>query len=101
MAHPPKYLQHVLWSADINRLDVQADKHYIIHQIFSHGRFEDFRWLFLTYTFPDIIRVFTTVPYKDYRPARFHFIKNILLGLTNTALDKRRYVKNIPRDLGQ
>lgn len=100
MAHPPKNLQHVLWSADINRLDVQADKHYIIHQIFSHGSFEDFRWLFQTYSFTDIIRVFTTVPYKDYRPARFHFVKNVLLGLKNRALDKRRYVKNIPRDLG-
>lgn len=100
MAHPPKDLQYVLWSADINKLDVQVDKHYIIHQIFSHGSFEDFRWLFQTYSFTDIIRVFTTVPYKDYRPARFHFVKNILLGLENRALDTRRYVKNIPRDIG-
>lgn len=100
MAHPPKDIQHILWSADINKLDLQADKHYIIHQIFSHGRFEDFRWLFRTYSFPDIIRVFTTVPYKDYRPARFHFVKSILLGLQDHALDKRRYVKNIPRDIG-
>lgn len=100
MANPPKNLQHVLWSANINRLDVQVDKNYIVHQIFSHGSFEDFRWLFQTYPFTDIVRVFTSVPYKDYLPARFHFVKNILLGLTDSALDKRRYVKNIPRALG-
>lgn len=99
MAHLPKDLQHVLWSANINRLHVQADKHYVIHQIFSHGRFEDFHWLFQTYSLTDIIRVFTRVPYKDYRPARFHFVKNILLGLTDSVLDERRYVKNIPRAL--
>lgn len=100
MAHPPKDLQHVLWSADVTRLNIETDKHYIIHQIFSHGSFDDFRWLFHTYPLSDIIHIFTTVPYKDYRPARFHFVKNILLGLENHTLDKRRYVKNIPRDLG-
>ncbi|OGG30093.1 hypothetical protein A2971_04480 [Candidatus Gottesmanbacteria bacterium RIFCSPLOWO2_01_FULL_46_21] len=100
MAHPPKNLQHVLWSVNTDRLDIETDKHYIIHQIFSHGRLEDFRWLFQTYSFTDIVRVFTHVPYKDYRPARFHFVKNILLGLTSSTLDKRRYVKNIPRALG-
>lgn len=100
MIRPPKKLQHVLWSTDTDRLDIEKDKNYIIHQVFSHGRFEDFGWVFRTYPLSDIIRVFTTIPYKDYHPARFHFVKNILLGLQNHTMDKRRYVKNIPRDLG-
>jgi hypothetical protein len=100
MDHPPSNLQHVLWSVNTELLDIDSDKQYIIHQIFSHGSFEDFRWLFQTYPFSDIVSVFTGVPYKDYPSARFHFVKNILLGLSDSPLDTRHYVKNIPRDLG-
>ncbi len=100
MAHPPKSLQHVLWSVDVNKINLETDKAYIIHQIFAHGSFDDFRWLFRVYPLPDIIRVFTATPYKDYRPARFNFVKNILLRLKDRAMDPRRYVKNTPRAIG-
>lgn len=96
----PKRLQPILWSTDINHLDIETDKGYIIHQIFAYGILEDILWVFKTYPLQKIIKVFTTVPYKDYRAARFNFVKNFLLHLKNRELNDRLYVKNIPRDFG-
>ena len=101
MAHPPKKLQHILWSVDVNHLDIEQDKNYIIHQILSYGMIEDFIWLFRTYSLKDVLKTFTNVPYKDYRPARFSLIKNYVLGLKSFPMDERFYVKNTPRPLGQ
>lgn len=95
----PKQLQSILWSADINNLDLGRDKGYIIHQIFSYGDLDDIRWLLKTYPKHLIKRVFINTPYKDYQASRFYFVKNYLLGLKNQDLDERHYVKNIPRDL--
>lgn len=97
--HVPKKLQAVLWSVDVKRLDIDRDKNYIIHQILSYGRLEDILWLFDNYAREDLRRVFTTIPYKDYSPSRFHFVKEYLLGLKHHSLDERLYVKNIPRRL--
>lgn len=95
----PKRLQAVLWSVDVNHLNKQRDKAYIIHQIFSYGRLEDILWVFNTYTKEEIKKTFTQRPYKDYWPSRFYFVKNYLLGLTQDTMDERLYVKNTPRRL--
>ena len=99
MAHPPKSLQGTLWSAEVNTMDVEIDKDYIIHQVFSHGSLEEMLWILQTYSRDTIRHVFTTVPYKDYRAPRFYFIKNYLLQLHAVPLNERRYGKNIPRDI--
>lgn len=99
MAHPPKSLQGILWSAEVNTMDLEKDKGYIIHQAFSHGSLEDMFWILRTYPRDTIRRVFTTMPYKDYRAPRFYFIKNFLLQLRAIPMNERRYVKNIPRDI--
>lgn len=100
MKQIPKRLQAVLWSTDVKLLDLERDKGYIIHQIFSYGRLEDIQWVFKTYPKEEIKRVFINRPYKDYWPSRFHFVKQYLLGLTRYPLDERLYVKNTPRRLG-
>lgn len=96
----PKSLQGVLWSVDVSHLDIEQDKGYITHQIFAYGNLPEFLWLFKTYGIEKIRQVFTDIPYKDYRAARFHFIKNILLNLKDRSMDERYYVKNIPRAIG-
>lgn len=96
----PSHLQAVLWSVNIHDLDLQKDKSYIIHQIFSYGRLEDIVWLFRSYPKKEIIDVFATTPYKNYRESRFQFVKNYVLGLNNSTLNEKLYVKNTPRDLG-
>ena len=97
MSQLPASLQGVLWSSTITKLDLARDRTYIIHQILSHGRLEDIRWLFQTYSKEKILSEFH-LPYKAYRPARFHFVKTILLQDT-TSLSEARYVINTPRDI--
>lgn len=95
----PKRLQSVLWSVDVRHLDIDRDRGYIIHQILSRGRMEDILWLLKTYLKKELRTVFITIPYKDYDASRFYFIKDYLLNLSATKLNKKYYVKNIPRDI--
>ena len=95
----PQRLQAVLWSSDVRKLDLERDKAYIIHQILSYGDMDEILWVFRTYKLSEIIKTFTTIPFKDYRKARFYFIKNILLHLENRHMNELLYVKNIPRDI--
>ena len=96
----PSHLQAVLWSANIDDLNLQKDKPYIIHQILACGRLEDIVWLFRTYPKAEIINIFTTTPYKNYQASRFQFIKNYVLHLNHSHLNEKLYVQNTPRDLG-
>lgn len=95
----PGGLQGVLWSIDIDRLDLIRDKVYIIHQVLAYGTLKEILWLLKVYTNKDIIDTFTCFPYKDYIKPRFNFVKNIILGLKNISMNEARYVKNIPRDI--
>lgn len=96
----PKRLQGVLYSVNLDKLDLEKDRSYIVHQILSHGRMEDIKWLLKTYPKNTLRAVFTSSPYKDYPPAMFNFAKNYLLGLENVKLDPSRYVRNTPRAIG-
>ena len=96
----PKRLQGILWSVDVNDLDINRSKSYIINQILSLGFLEELRWLFKTYPLPVIKRVFIRKPAKIYTPSAFNFCKKILLGLENKDLPPNKYVKTLPRDIG-
>lgn len=95
----PKKLQSILWSTDVNLLDREKHKGYIIHQIFAYGSAKEIRWVFQNYSKEEIVKTFQKY-YKDYRRERFLFVKNILLGLRNWHPDERYYVKNTPRVVG-
>jgi hypothetical protein len=92
----PKSLQWVLWSADVNKLDKERDKYYIIHQILAYGTLKEIIWVFKNYSTKTIISIFKQ-SFKDYRRSRFYFVKNYLLSLKNWQPDERYYVKNTPR----
>ena len=89
----PKHLRAVLWSADINNLNLDKDKYYIIHQILSFGILDDISWLTGIYSKKDIIDIFM-VSFKDYSRPRFYFVKDAILGLKNWHPDEKYYVKN-------
>ena len=91
----PKHLQSVLWSTDVQKLDSEKDKTYIIHQVLIYGTLEDIRWLFQTYSKQEIRTVFLTVPYKNYPRVVFHFIKNYILNLKAQTIDEDLYVTSI------
>ncbi|OGH18326.1 MAG: hypothetical protein A2868_02985 [Candidatus Levybacteria bacterium RIFCSPHIGHO2_01_FULL_40_15b] len=95
----PQKLQGVLWSRDVRKLDPEQDKDYVIHQTLSYGGLDEILWLFRAYEPSQIVKTFTTTPFKDYRKARFYFVKNILLNLEDHDMNELLYVKNIPRDI--
>jgi len=91
---PLKRLQSILWSVNINNLNLDKDKYYIIHQILAFGILDDISWLNRTYSKKDIIDIFM-VSFKDYTRPRFYLVKDALLGLKNWHPDEKHYVKNI------
>src|SRR3989304_7077168 len=96
MVNLPANLQPVLWSKNIDLLDLQKDQTYIIHQILAYGTWDQIKWLFDVYTTSTISNVFSHKPEKDYSEKSFNFAKNILLEI-DRDLDKTKYVKTFPR----
>ncbi|MBI3576991.1 hypothetical protein HY086_03065 [Candidatus Gottesmanbacteria bacterium] len=95
MAHPPKKLQAILWSADVSHLDLEKDKWYVVHQLLIYGTLTEIKWLFHTYGVKEVVRVFVTQPARLYSKKVFHFIKNYVLPLRDTKLYEEDYVTSI------
>lgn len=94
-SHIPTSFQSILWSTNINKLNVEKDKEYIIHQFLTYATLDQLRWLFATYTKEEIIDTFIHRPIKMYPKETFHFVKNYLLTLNNSNVDKDDYVTSI------
>lgn len=95
----PKALQGVLWSVDVNQLDTEEDKIYIINQILAHGTWSALQWLFKTYGQNTVKEIFLKHPIKNYHPLFYNFAKNILLDLDKTKLLEEKYVSTFPRSI--
>ena len=89
----PKRLQPVLWSKSVDKLTLEGNKDYIVHQVLMYGDLEDIRWLFDTYSRREVAEVFTKHPKKMYTPSAFNFIRDIVLGLGNSKFEEDRYVR--------
>lgn len=92
----PGFLKPLFWSTDFDRLDKNEDRFYIINQILSLGGLDELRWLFSNYGAAEIRQAFVERPAKIYRPAAFHFAKEILLEVRE-PLVAEKYVINSPR----
>lgn len=91
----PKTLQGILWSCSVEKLDLERDKNYIIHQVLAYGDLEQINWLLKIYGKEEIKKEFLSAPQNAYSPTSFIFAKDIVLGLKDISLDKERYVQNI------
>ena len=91
----PKEFQPILWSTNIKNLDLEYDREYIIHQVLMYGTLKQIGWLFKVYKENTIREVFLERPQNIYTPPAFYFIKNIILGLQNIPLSKKKYVKTL------
>lgn len=49
--------QRILWSYDVNSLDIKEDKVYIITQVLNYGKWEDVKLLYKLYNDEDIREV--------------------------------------------
>lgn len=57
MASVPAALRPLFWDANIEALDTEKHKTYIIERVLEFGDEKAYRWLFNTYTNRDIIAV--------------------------------------------
>ena len=89
----PENLKGILWSKNINNINLENDKIYIIHQVLSFGDIEEIKWLFKNYTLGEIKMVFVNIPKRIYTRPVFLFIKEYILKI-NTGLDEKNYVKS-------
>ena len=88
------FLQPLLWSISADKLDLQRDRAYIIHQVLSYGTLEHIKLLFTLYARQKVVDTFIRHPKRLYQAAVFYFIKNIVLDLMDTPLEKNKYIKN-------
>ncbi len=92
----PAHLQGLLWSKNIETIDLEQDKIYIIHQVLGFGDLSDIEWLLETYGKEEVARVFQESPKKLYQPSVFYFVKDILLDMKEKDLDLKGYAKISP-----
>lgn len=92
----PSGLQAVLWSRDLDGLDVNKDKNYIINQVLAFGFFEHLQWLFETYPKEVVKDTFLKNPIRTYSARSLDFIKLILFGKKQINLDEKKYVQYSP-----
>ncbi|MEW6104443.1 MAG: hypothetical protein AB1630_11635 [bacterium] len=88
------FLQGILWSKNIKKLDLEKDRVYIIHQVLSYGSLKQIKWLFRVYKKGEIKDVFLKYPKKVYIPCVFNFVKNFILELSRKKLHDEKYIKD-------
>lgn len=90
----PNSLQSKLWSADLDKLNLQKDKVYIIHQVLRYGNLNEIKWLFDIYGKQTVADVFLTHPQKIYSKACLNFTKHLLLN-TKKPLEDQKYLQSL------
>lgn len=93
----PQSLQGVLWSKSVDKLDLEKDKNYIIHQILMYGTLDHWKFLQTLYPLEEIKKVFLNHPDKIYTKPALHFVKNYLLNLEKEKIDDSVYLTSSPR----
>ena len=90
----PHSWQGLLWSRDIEGLDWDHDKVFIIHQVLMYGTLDQISQLVEKYGRENVQHIFVQSPKKVYTSPAFHFIKNYLL-MVDVELDPAKYVRSI------
>jgi hypothetical protein len=84
---PPKFLQHALWSYDLDKMNIKKDHSLIITQVLNYGNLRDVRWLMRTYPEKNIKKAVAD-------PGRGVWLKPVLTFWTtiyNIKLDKETF----------
>ncbi|MCL4384835.1 MAG: hypothetical protein M1479_10255 [Actinobacteria bacterium] len=89
----PEELKPILWSKNINNLDPETDKIYIIHQVLAYGNIDDIKILKKIYSDREIENIFKNFPKRIYTRPVFLFIKNFMLNIDD-ELNEKDYVKS-------
>jgi len=85
----PKKMKWLFWSYDINSLDLNKDKNYIITQTLNYGTWEDIQWLFRIYSEKEIVKIIKNPPRSQW----FEKVLNFWLTIFDIKLKKNIYQK--------
>lgn len=90
----PKWLQPVLWSYDVSKMNTEKDKGLIIEQVLNYGTDEELEWLIKIYRDKDIKKIILYPSRGNWFPE----VLNYWLAILNIKLDRDDYELAI-RDL--
>lgn len=88
---PNKKMKYLFWSYDMESLDLEKDKDYIITQVLNYGDWEDLKWFFRIYSREEIREVVA-------RPSKgvwFEKVLNFWIKMFNIKIKKEIYKKAI------
>ncbi|MDO9509976.1 MAG: hypothetical protein Q7J14_01660 [Candidatus Magasanikbacteria bacterium] len=88
---------HLFWYFDNKKNSPKKDKNILIHQVLSHGSFEDIKKLFKIFNIRTIRNEFIKPKAGLYSPSVFE-LACYLLKVKN--INKNKYLKNIYDSLG-
>ena len=74
----PPSVKAVLWSYDLNALEVQKDKKIIISQVLNFGSEEAIKWLFKQYSITDVEQIANTIPLFQWNKKSLSLWKLVL-----------------------
>lgn len=94
MTKVPAKLQGILWSKQVDHIDLEQDKTYVIHQVLRYGTLDDIRWLMETYGSDVVKEEFLRHPQSIYSKPALNFIKNVLLDLEGEQVDESKYIQS-------
>jgi len=86
-----KSFQRILWSYDINKIDIEKNKEVIITQVLNYGTWNDVKKLFLIYSEEDIKKVVS----HPRRGVWFEKVLNFWIKILGIKLKKEIYEKAI------
>ena len=89
----PKQFQRILWSYDINKMDLEGDKKEIITQVLNYGTWEDLKLLYKLYSEEEIKEVVK----NPRRGVWFKKVLNFWTTIFNIQLKKEIWDKAIFR----
>jgi len=74
----PQPVKAVLWSYDINHIEVQKHKKIIISQVLNFGSKEAIEWLFKQYDFTLVEKIANTIPLFQWNKKSLSLWKLVL-----------------------
>ena len=87
----PKSFQRVLWSYDIDKMDIKEDKEEIITQVLNYGTWDDLKLLYKLYSEQDIKEVVS----HPRRGVWFEKVLNFWTKMFNIKIREDIYKKAI------
>jgi len=83
--------KRLLWSVNSEKIDIDQDRIYIIHQVLAWGEPEDLRLLFKIYGNEEVRSVFIKHPKRVYTYPALRFVEILL----EAKVDCSKYVSSI------